>query len=252
MVLPLLLALAAAKPAIVAKSVEYTAPDGTVCEGYVAYDANMKGKRPVVLIVHDWDGLDSYEQRRAREMAELGYVGFAVDVYGKGVRPQGADRGKTAGKYAGNPTLFRERLKAGYDAATAMMQADKSDVAAIGYCFGGGGVLQMGRAGLPLKALIPIHGSLSASPEDKNFKGATLILHGAEDPYTPAAKARELEASLEKYGKPVRLVLYPGAVHAFTVPDAGSDKSTGAAYDAKADRESFAEMRGFLKKHLGR
>ena len=252
MVLPLLLMLSASKPDIVAKLVDYTAPDGTVCEGYVAYDANMKGKRPVVLIVHDWDGLDSYEQRRAREMAELGYVGFAVDVYGKGVRPQGEERGKTAGKYAGNPALFRERLKAGYDTAVAMSQANGKDVGAIGYCFGGGGVLQMGRAGFPLRAFVPIHGSLSASPEDKNFKGATLILHGAEDPYTSAAKAKEFEASLEKYGKPVRLVLYPGAVHAFTVPDAGSDKSTGAAYDAKADKESFAEMRAFLKKELGR
>ena len=258
MILPLLLSVAlqtsapqTPTPDIVGTTVEYTAPGGVTCEGYVAYDRAKIGKRPLVLIVHDWDGVDEYEQRRARELAELGYVGFAVDVYGKGVRPEGDARGATAGKYAGNPTLFRERLRAGYAKAIAMKEVDRRHIGAIGYCFGGGGVLEMGRAGLPLAALVTFHGSLSGSPDDRNIRGRTLVLHGGADPFVPPAKVKEFTDSMRRANKAYRIVTYEGRVHAFTIPEAGDDPKTGAAYDANADAASFEEMRTFLRARLG-
>ena len=238
---------------IVARSVDYTSADGTTLEGYVAYDATMTGKRPLVLVVHDWDGLGDYEKRRARELAEMGFVGFAVDVYGKGVRPTGQARGATAGKYRSNLPLFRERLKAGFDAGTAVMQTDASRVGAIGYCFGGGAVLEMGRAGMPVKALVPIHGSLTPNAaDDKNISGRTLVLHGAIDPSVPPEQVAAFEESMKRNNKPYRIVAYPLAVHAFTVPDAGADRTKGAAYDPVADWQSFSEMRKFLRAELSR
>ena len=158
-----------------------------------------------------------------------------MDIYGKGVRPQGADRGKTSGKYSGDRKLYRERLKAGYDKATAFAYTNPQEVGAIGYCFGGAGVLEMGRAGLPVKALVTFHGSLeNPNPEDAaNIRGETLVLHGAADPYVPPAQVAAFETNMRTYRKPLTIIKYPGAVHAFTVPSAGSDPSTGAAYNAR-------------------
>lgn len=245
-----LLAPRIAAPKIVGRSIEYEAPDGTTCEGYVAYDASKRGKHPVVLVVHDWDGLGSYEMRRARELAGLGYVGFAIDVYGKGVRPQGEERGKTAGRFYADPALFTARLTAGYRAAVRVAQADPGRVGAIGYCFGGGGVLALGRAGLPIRALVTFHGSVGPTDKDGKIKGTTLVLHGDRDPIATPKDVRAFAASMRRAGRPVRVVLYPGAVHAFSVPEAGKDASTGIAYDAAADRKSFAEMRAFLRQNL--
>lgn len=248
MVLAATLAPNVVAPKVVGHFVEYKSADGTVLEGYAAYDEAKEGKRPLVLIVHDWNGLDGYEEGRARQLAELGYVGLAVDIFGKGVRPTGAERGTLTGKYRNDVPLFRERLKAAFDAGTAMPQVDASRVGAIGYCFGGGGVLEMGRMGLPVKALVTFHGSVGPNPDDKAITGETLVLHGDADPAVPPAQVRAFETEMKGLGKPVRVVMYPGARHSFTVPPTGGD--TGKDYDADADKKSFAEMREFLAKAL--
>lgn len=236
---------------VTAKPYEYRSADGTVLEGYVAFDSAKTGKRPIVLIVHDWDGLTDYEMRRAQQIARMGYVGFAVDVYGKGVRPTGAERGATAGKYRNDVSLFRQRLKAAFDAGTTMPEVDRKRVAAIGYCFGGGGVLEMGRSGLAIDALVSFHGSVAPDPEDKNIKGNTLVLHGAADKSVPPSQVEAFARQMQGLKKPVRVVMYEGAEHSFTVPSAAKPGS-GSAYDPAADRDSFGQMLGFLRVELGR
>lgn len=244
-------------PSLVARSIEYKSADGTTLEGYVAYQDDVQtrariAKRPLVLIVHDWDGLDEYEMSRARQIAGLGYVGLAVDVYGKGVRPTGETRGATAGKYRNDIPLFRQRLKAAYDAGTALPQVDAKRVGAMGYCFGGGGVLEMGRSGIPLRALVSFHGSVAPNPEDKNISGKTLVLHGTADKAVPPAQVEAFAEEMKGLRKSVRVVMYPGAEHSFTVPNIDSVTGSGQAYDPEADRKSFGEMVGFFRTNLGR
>ena len=237
-------------PKIAGGPIEYKSADGTVLQGYFAWDGAKRGKRPLVLIVHDWNGVDAYEEGRARQLAELGYVGFAVDVFGKGERPTGAARGTLTGKYRNDVRLFRERLRAAFDAGTGLAQVDAKQVGAIGYCFGGGGVLEMGRAGLLVKALVTFHGSVAPSPDDKNIRGKTLVLHGDADPAAKPEQVWGFESGMKALRKPVRVVMYPGARHSFTVPPMGAD--TGGDYDADADKKSFVEMRAFLKAQFGR
>ncbi len=253
MVLPLLLTLAASRPNIVSKRVEYTAPDGAACEGYASYDASAKGARPLVIVLHDWNGIDGYEERRTKELAALGYVAFAADVYGKGVRPEGEARGQTSGRFYGDKALWRGRLKAGLDAGLGLPGVDQGRVGAIGYCFGGTGVLEMGRAGLPVKALVLFHGGLNTDPaDDGKIRGRMLVLHGLADGFVKPAAVAAFESEMKAKGVSTRIVKYPGAKHAFTVPGSDRDGIPGVGYQAKADRDSFAKMRAFLAAQLGR
>lgn len=221
---------------------------GTTLEGFVAYDASLKGKRPVILIVHEWTGLGDYVKGRAKELAAKGYVAFAMDIYGKGVRPQPPEAGKEAGKYKENRKLMRDRAKAGYDFIKNKPYADAGKVVAMGYCFGGTVALEMGRAGLPLAGVVSFHGDLSnPTPQDaKNIKAKVLVLHGAIDPYTKdqvAGFQKELDDAKTDY----QFISYSGAVHAFTNPMAGNDIKSGAAYNAAADRRSMQAFMDFLQ-----
>lgn len=220
---------------------------GTTLEGFVAYDASVKGKRPVILIVHEWTGLGDYVKRRAKELAEKGYVAFAMDIYGKGVRPSVQDAAKEASKYKDNRKLMRERAKAGFDFIKAKPYADASKIVAMGYCFGGTVALEMGRSGLPLVGVASFHGGLSTpnTQDAKNFKAKLLVLHGAIDPYTKEEVPgfmKEMDDAKVDY----QFISYSGAVHAFTNPDAGNDISKGAAYNAAADRRSMIAFLDFL------
>lgn len=251
--LVLLVAAAVAAPAvadakIVSKKVAYK--HGKVAlEGYLAYDDAAEGKRPAVLVVHDWMGISDETRRRVDLLAGLGYVAFAVDVYGKGVRPKsGEEAGKQAKKYKGDRKLYRARLRAGLDTLLAHKAADATRVAAIGYCFGGTGALELARSGAPLAGVISFHGGLATpTPEDmKAFQGKVLVLHGAADPHVPADEVAAFEKEVSDAGLDWQLVAYGGAVHAFTNPGAGSDPSKGAAYDEKADRRSWHDMQQFF------
>jgi dienelactone hydrolase len=234
--------------ALKTRAVEYR--DGEqVLEGYLAYDEAKPGKRPAVLIVHDWKGVGPYVKRRADQLAKLGYLAFAVDVYGKGVRPQTAEAaGVQAGIYKRDRALLRSRLLAGYRAMLASPQADATRTAAIGYCFGGTGVLELARSGADVQGVVSFHGGLdSPAPADgKNIKAKVLILHGAEDPFVPVKDVDAFLAEMRAANVDWQMISYGGAVHSFSNPEAGNDASAGAAYDAAADRRSWAAMRQFL------
>ncbi len=234
---------------IVTESVEYK--DGsTVLEGFIAYDDELKGKRPGVIIVHQWMGLKDYEKMRAEQIAKLGYVAFAIDIYGKGVRPGNAEEaGKQATVYRSDRKLMRGRAKAGLDFFKKMKNVDSSQIAAMGYCFGGGVVLELARSGADIIGTVSFHGNYDTpNPDDaKRIKGRVLAIHGADDPYITPQSVVSLQNELRKAQVDYQIVIYGGAVHAFTDPSAGNDPSKGAAYNKKADERSWEDMRRFFK-----
>jgi dienelactone hydrolase len=235
--------------AIIEQPVDYKA--GTIeCEGWAAFDDSTKAKRPSVLIIHQWTGVSDNEKMRAKMLAELGYNVFVADVYGKGIRPQPPASGAEAGKYKKNRTLLRERLTAALQVLLKDSRTDTSRVACIGYCFGGTAAIELGRSGAPVKGVVSFHGGLdSPTPEDgKNIKGKVLALHGADDPFVPAADIAAFEKEMKDAGVTYQLVSYPGAVHAFTQKAAGNDNSKGAAYNEAADKASWEEMKTFFAK----
>jgi dienelactone hydrolase len=228
-------------------TVEYKAGE-TVCEGIHVYDAAKTGKQPSVLIIHQWTGVSENEKTRAHMLAGMGYNVFVADVYGKGVRPQPPEAGKEAGKYRADRKLFRERLLAALEQLRATPQADPAQIVAIGYCFGGTAVMELARTGAMVKGVVSFHGGLdSPTPADgKNIKGKVLALHGADDPFVPAANLAAWEKEMKDAGIDYKLVSYPGAVHSFTLKSAGYDNGAGAAYNEAADKASWDEMRLFF------
>ena len=237
-----------AKSEIVTSDVEYKIGDVTL-QGYVAYDNSNANKRPGILIIHQWKGLTDYEKMRARQLAELGYFAFAADIYGKDVRPSTSEEaGKQAGKYYGDITLFRERLNAALNELKMKDLVDANNIAAIGYCFGGGGVLELARSGADIKGVVSFHGSLkSANPEDaKNIKCKILVQHGAIDPNVPEEDVVAFKKEMEDAKVDYVLTEYSGAVHAFTMESAGNDISKGAAYNQNADKRSWEAMKIFF------
>ncbi len=249
-ILPLALCFSLPSAAeLVTRNIEYRQGDA-VLEGYLAYDTAGPSRKPGVLIVHEWTGLGPYAKSRAEQLARLGYVAFAADIYGKGVRPNSAkDAGATASIYKDNRSLFRERVKAGLDELRRQQGLDPEKIAAIGYCFGGTAVLELARAGANIRGVVSFHGGLdSPTPEDgKNIRAKVLVLHGADDPYVPAQQLKEFEDEMRAGNVDWQLVKYSKAVHSFTNPEAGNDNSKGAAYNAQADRRSWEEMQIFFK-----
>lgn len=238
--------------AIHTETVEYKDGD-TILEGYLAYDDAVETKRPGVLIVHEWMGLGPYAQRRAREIAELGYVAFAADIYGKGTRPQNHEEaGAQAGIYKNNRQSMRQRVNAGLQILKDQPLADSSRMAAIGYCFGGTAVLELARSGADVRGVVSFHGGLNTPTlEDaKNIKSKVLVLHGADDPFSPASEVAEFENEMKNAGVDYKIVLYEGAVHSFTNPDSGNDPSKGAAYNESADKRSWEAMNVFFQEVL--
>lgn len=223
-----------------------------VLEGQLVFDP-AKGKRPCVLVVHDWNGPDDYELGRAKQLAALGYTAMVVDIYGKGVRPKTVEAcGAEAGKYMGDRTLTRKRIMAAYNYAIRQPSVDSKRMAAIGYCFGGMAVLELARGGAPARGVVTFHGNLSnPHPSDARFILAqVLVLHGAADPFVPKAQVSAFEKEMKAAHKPYRLVTYPGAVHAFTIKGVDRLGLQGAAYNADADRKSWDEMKRFLARVL--
>ena len=237
----------AARAAFHTETVEYKHGD-TLLEGHLVYDDATKGPRPGVLIVHQWKGLTDYEKKRAEMLARLGYVAFAADIYGKGVRPQDtAEAGAQAGKYKSDRTLLRARVNAGLDVLRKERFVDPKRIAAIGYCFGGTTVIELARSGADIAGVVSFHGALdSPRPEDgKNIRCKVLALHGADDPFVPAKDVAAFEDELRNAGVDWQLVKYGGAVHSFT--DWNADGSMkGAKYDERADKRSWEEMKLFF------
>ncbi|HXI83056.1 MAG TPA: dienelactone hydrolase family protein [Verrucomicrobiae bacterium] len=229
------------------EAIEYKQGDTTL-EGYLAYDDGVKGPRPGVLVVHDWLGCDSYAKMRADMLAKLGYVAFAADIYGKGVRPKDPrEAGGMVGKYKGDRTLLRARVNAALDVLEKQPQVDPKRIAAIGYCFGGTTVLELARSGADVAGIVTFHGGLDTPTRDaKNIKCKVLLCQGADDPYVPAADVAALQDELRSAKVDWQMIYYSGAVHSFTRPDAGNDNSKGAAYNEHADKRSWEAMKEFF------
>lgn len=233
---------------MITKTIDYK-QGGDTLQGYLAYDDKFTGKRPGVLVAHQWMGLGDYEKERARMLAEMGYVAFALDIYGKGVRPKSREEaGKMAGKYKSNRPLLRNRARAAVLELRKQPNVDVNKLAIIGYCFGGGTALELARSGANVKGYVSFHGSLdTATPNDaKNIKGEILVLHGADDPFSPMKDVVALRDELSAAKVNYEIDLYGGAVHSFTEKEAGNDNSTGAAYNAQADARSWARMKAFF------
>ncbi|GFO57230.1 dienelactone hydrolase [Geomonas sp. Red276] len=248
----LLLVLAArnVEAKMITKTVDYRQGDTTL-EGFLAYDDSFKGKRPGVLVIHEWTGVTSYEKGRCEQLAKLGYVAFAADIYGKGVRPSNPqEAAREAGKYRSEDrSLLRARAAAGLEKLAGFKNVNPKKLAAMGYCFGGTATLELARSGADLLGTVSFHGGLDTpNPADaKNIKGRVLALHGGDDPLVPADKVAAFQKEMRDAKVDWEMNIYGGAVHSFTNPKSGNDPSKGVAYNEKADHRSWEAMKLFFK-----
>jgi dienelactone hydrolase len=221
---------------------------GTVLEGYLAYDDSVQGKRPGILVVHEWNGLGNYAKGRAEQLAKLGYVAFAADIYGKGVRPGTFEACKTeSGKYYADRKLLRRRANAGLAVLSKNELVDPQKIAAIGYCFGGSTVLELGRSGADIAGIVSFHGGLdNPTPADaKNIKAKVLVCQGGADNFT-LAKVPGFKKEMDDAKVDYKFITYKDAVHGFTNPDNKGDVP-GLKYNANADKASWKAMMKFFK-----
>jgi len=243
-----LLLTTAADAKIVSQNVEYKQGD-TVLEGYLAYDDAAKGKRPGILIVHEWWGLNDYVRMRADRLAELGYVAFALDMYGKGIwttDPQKA--GELSGHLRGSP-IMRQRARTGLEILQKNDLVNPKRIAAIGYCFGGTTVLELAYSGADIAGIVSFHGGLTApKPEDMHrFKAKILVLHGANDGFVSSENIAAFQDGMRQAGADWQMVYYGAAVHSFTNPAADKANVKGLAYNPSADERSWKHMQIFFK-----
>jgi len=223
--------------------------DGEVeLEGYLAYDDAQEGRRPGILIVHEWWGLNDYARGRARQLAALGYVAFAVDMYGKGKVTKDTEQ---AGHWSGqlhSTQLMRRRAQVGLQVLVKNEHVDASRIAAIGYCFGGGAVLQLAYGGADLIGVVSFHGTLPVPTQEDvaNIKADILVCHGAEDPFVPAERLTQFKQAMAHAKINWQLMIYPNAQHSFTNPAADHDEIEGTAYNEQADKESWQQMLSFF------
>lgn len=238
--------------AIKTETVEYRLGDVTM-KGILAYDDAAKAdeKRPGVLVCHEWWGCNDYSEMRARKLAELGYVAFALDVYGDGKTTTTASEASAMlGKVMADRKALRERAAAGLKVLAENKRTDPSRLAAIGYCMGGTVALELARSGLPhtanLKAIVCFHTSTIAadSPGDnRNIKGQVLICHGEADTFVKQEQIDGFKKQMADAGVKYTFESYPGAVHAFTNPGADKFGIDGVKYQEAADRKSWEAMK---------
>jgi dienelactone hydrolase len=244
-----LLLINAAGAAILEKEIEYKF-DGALHQGYVFFDDSKTELRPGILIVHEWKGISENVMQSGHELAKLGYVAFAVDIYGKDVRPKNnQEAAKVSGSYKKNRQLLRSKVLAGMQQLKKQPYVDSSKIGAIGYCFGGTTVLEMARSGYDLAGVVSFHGGLdSHNPEEaKKIKCKVLVLHGADDPHVSEKERLDFIAEMRATNVDWQLFQYGNAVHSFTNKSAGTDNSLGAAYNEKAATRSWQAMKAFFK-----
>lgn len=240
-----------AMAAVQTKQVDYRAGD-TVMKGYIAYDDALEGRRPGILVVHEWWGHNAYARKRADMLAELGYTALAVDMYGDGKTARHPDdAGKFSGELRQNMPLAAARFTAAMELLQQEPSVDPQKIAAIGYCFGGGVVLEMARAGVDLDGVVSFHGSLAPAVPAKSgtVKAKILVLNGADDPFVSAGEIDAFKKEMDSAGVDYTFINYPGAVHSFTNPDAdvfGREFNLPLAYNQEADKKSWQAMRNFL------
>ncbi|HEX2769613.1 MAG TPA: dienelactone hydrolase family protein [Geobacteraceae bacterium] len=231
-----------------AERIEYK-HGNTLLEGFLAYDDTVTGKRPGVLVVHEWWGLNDYAKRRAEQLARLGYVAFCLDMYGKGkVTADPKVAGEWAGVFRNDRPMGRARAAAGLEVLKSRPQVDPARIAAIGYCFGGTVVLEMARSGADLKGVVSFHGGLATpTPADaRNIKGKVLVLHGADDLFEQPSEIAAFQEEMRQARVDWQMVYYGSAVHSFTNPESGKAGIKGVGYNEAADRRSWLAMRNFF------
>ena len=240
-----------ATAAIKEDSVSYTL-DGQTYKGYVAYDENNKDNRPGVLVVHEWWGLNDYSRGRAKQLAGLGYIAMAVDMYGDA--KQGNDPGAAqalATPFYKDPSLSKTRLDAALNKLKTYSQLDTANVAAIGYCFGGFVVLNAAKLGADLKGVVSFHGGLGGVPVKKELiKAKILVCHGEADDFVNK-EVEPFKKSMDSAGVEYTFKSYPNATHAFTNPNAtenGKKFNMPIRYDAAADSASWNDMKDFFNR----
>jgi dienelactone hydrolase len=239
------------------EEVEYSS-EGVTMKGYLVYDDAVHGKRPGILVVHEWWGHNDYARKRARMLAELGYTALAVDMYGDGkmaAHPQ--DAGKFSGELFANLPVAQARFLAAKKLLAAHESVDAENIGAIGYCFGGGIVLAMARRGVDLKGVVSFHGSLGTQEPAKagDVKAKVLVCNGAADPFVPAKDIDAIKKEMKNAKVDFMLKSYAGAKHSFTNPEAtesGKKFNLPLEYNAKADKDSWNDMKAFFKKAFAR
>jgi dienelactone hydrolase len=241
-----------AQAAIVTKKVDYKV-DGVEMKGYLAYDDDIKGKRPGILVVHEWWGLNDYARKRARMLAKLGYTAFALDMYGAGKQAEHPDDAKKfSSEVMSNLPTAKARFQAAYDLLRKEKTVDPRRIAAIGYCFGGGVVLEMARSGMDLAGVASFHGMLSAAKpaQPGDIKAKILVMTGADDPFVPADQVAQFKQEMDAAKVDYKVIVYPGAKHSFTNPGAdkyGKKFNLPLAYNKAADHASWNAMQDFFR-----
>ncbi|HYC40713.1 MAG TPA: dienelactone hydrolase family protein [Chitinophagaceae bacterium] len=229
--------------------------DTVTMHGFLVYDENQKGPRPGIVVVHEWWGLNDYPKMRARQLAEMGYVAFAADIYGNGKTVDNpADAQALATPFFQNPQMAKVRLDAAVEELKAYEQTDKSRIAGIGYCFGGGLLINSARLGEDMRGVVSFHGGLVGTPADRNLlKAEILVCHGEADPLVPPSHVAQFKKQMDSIGARYTFKSYPNALHAFTNPAAtevGKRFELPVAYDAAADSASWNDMKEFFQRIL--
>ena len=225
----------------------------TKLAGYVAQPAGAKGKVPGVVVIHQWMGLTDHERKVSDDLAKLGYVALAADIYGEGVHPANTgEAGKLAGSFKGDRALYRRRIAVAIETLKAQKGVDGSRIAVIGFCFGGTGAIEAARGSLPVKAVVSFHGGLDvpAGYTSGPVSAKVLVCHGADDPFVPAKDVAAFQDEMRQAKADYVFVAYANAVHAFTQKEAGNDNSKGAAYNEAAYHRSWQHMKDFFKETL--
>ncbi len=252
-ILTMLMGLTAVEAKILTKTVAYH-HNGVTLEGYLAYDDSIKGKRPGVLIVHEWWGLNDYALNRAKQLAAMGYVAFALDMYGKGKVTQHPNQAAEWMKQINqNITAWRERAMAGLEVLKKESRTDSKRIAAIGYCFGGATVQQLAYAGADLRGVVSFHGSLIplTNVQASDVKAKILICHGSADPFIKTEQVNNYLTAMENSGLDWQMIFYGGAKHSFTNPDADKAGMAALSYNKSADQRSWQHMKVFFDRIFG-
>jgi len=241
--LGMILAAGQALAEVKTRTIEYKDGDTTL-KGMLAWDDAVSGKRPGVLVVHEWWGLNDYVKGRAEQLAAEGFVAFAPDMYGDDkVTEHAQEAGEWSKQISSNIEAWRARANAGLEVLKAQAEVDAASVAAIGYCFGGSTVMQMAYAGSDVKAVVSFHGSLPPAGEEvTSIAPRVMVAHGRDDGFIPADRIVAFQAGLDRAKANWEMTIYSGARHGFTNPNAGKFGLDGLAYNETADKRSWAAM----------
>lgn len=243
---------AAKEPKLKEEVISYRV-DSLNMNSFVVYDENIEGKRPAILVIHEWWGLNDYAKMRARKLAELGYIAMAVDMYGNGQMGNDPDAaGKLAMPFYTNPEIAKKHFDAALENFKKNPAVDPANMAVMGYCFGGGMAVGLARMGAALKGAVSFHGNLNIVTLNKDLlKAEILICHGNADPLVPQAEVEQFKKQMDSIGAKYVFKVYDNSTHAFTNPNAtemGEKFKLPIKYDAAADSASWSDMKEFFRR----